>query len=155
MKKKQTAFKRGESYNGSPLDAFSQPETSVSSLSLRRSPDRNASALLNERETTLARVSNYIKREADRTANIMGNDTELQRAGVHFSEANAILNALDTYIFSQELIRKITAEYRRLRACALHQRIHHRSPQRQTPRTTTEKRRTRKYLRNRALIFAH
>ena len=115
MKKKQTAFKRGESYNGSPLDAFSQPETSVSSLSLCRSPDRNASALLNERENTLARVSNYIKREADRTANIMGGDTELQRAGVHFAQANAILNALDTYIFSQELIRKNTEEYRRLR----------------------------------------
>lgn len=93
----------------------SQQETSVSSLSLRRRVDRNINSLLNERETTLARVSDYIKREADRTANIMGSDTELQRAGVHFAQANAIINALDTYIFSKELIRKNTAEYRRLR----------------------------------------
>lgn len=64
-------------------DSFpSQQETSVSSLSLRRRVDRNINSLLSERETTLARVSNYIKREADRTANIMGKDTELQRAGV-------------------------------------------------------------------------
>lgn len=115
LKRKQTVFKRGESYNGSPLDAFSQQETSVSTLSLRRRVDRNINSLLNERETTLARVSNYIKREADRTANIMGRDTELQRAGVAFTQANAIINALDTYIFSKEIIRKNTAEYRRLR----------------------------------------
>lgn len=87
----------------------------TASLSLRRSPDLNASALLNERETTLARVSNYIKREADRTANIMGRDTELQRAGVAFAQANAIINALDTYIFSKDYITKGSAEYRRLR----------------------------------------
>ncbi len=91
----------------------SQQETSDSSLSLRSSPDLNAYALLNERETTLARVSNYIKREADRTANIMGNDTELQRAGVAFAQANAIINALDTNIFSKDYITKGSAEYLR------------------------------------------
>ncbi len=94
----------------------SQQETSVSSLSLRRSTERNATALLNERETTLLRVANYIKREADRTANVMGKDTELQRAGVAFAQANAIINALDTHIFPQEHITKNSEEYRRLRA---------------------------------------
>lgn len=82
LQKKQNAKANGETYSSSPLDAYSQQETSVSSLSLRRRVDRNINSLLSERETTLARVSNYIKREADRTANIMGKDTELQRAGV-------------------------------------------------------------------------
>lgn len=74
-------------------DSFSAGDAEAASLSLRRRVDRNINSLLNERETTLARVSNYIKREADRTANIMGSDTELQRAGVHFAQANAIINA--------------------------------------------------------------
>lgn len=93
----------------------SQQETLVSSLSLRRRVDRNINSLLNEKETTLARVSNFIRKEAARTEKIMGGDTELQRAGVHFAQANAILNALDVHIFSKDLIRKNTAEYRKLR----------------------------------------
>lgn len=87
----------------------------TATFSLRRRVDRNINSLLNEKETTLARVSNFIRKEAARTEKIMGGDTELQRAGVHFAQANAILNALDTYIFSKDLIRKNTAEYRRLR----------------------------------------
>lgn len=86
------------------------------SFSLRRSTVRNAASLMNERETTLLRVANYIKREAARTANIMGRDTELQRAGVAFAQANAIINSLDTYIFPKEYITKNSEEYRRLRA---------------------------------------
>ena len=96
----------------------SQQETSVSptaTLSLRRRVDRNINSLLNEKETTLARVSNFIRKEAARTEKIMGGDTELQRAGVHFAQANAILNALDIHIFSKDLIRKNTEEYRKLR----------------------------------------
>ncbi len=46
----------------------------------------------------------------------MGKDTELQRAGVAFAQANAIINALDTHIFPQEHITKNSEEYRRLRA---------------------------------------
>lgn len=94
----------------------SQQETSVSSLSLRRRPERNAAALLNERETTLLRVSNYIKREAQRTARVLGADTEKLRAGAHYAQATAIITALDKYIFSRDLITRNSEEYRRLRA---------------------------------------
>lgn len=87
----------------------------TATFSLRRRVDRNINSLLNEKETTLARVSNFIRKEAARTEKIMGGDTELQRAGVHFAQANAILNALDVHIFSKDLIRKNTAEYRKLR----------------------------------------
>ncbi|MBQ8517323.1 MAG: hypothetical protein IJ498_07070 [Akkermansia sp.] len=110
----------------------SQQETSVSSpqaaplatpeqsgggtFSLRRRPDRNTAALLNEQETTLLRVANYIKREAQRTARVLGADTEKLRAGVHYAQATAIITALDKYIFSRDLITRNSAEYRRLRA---------------------------------------
>lgn len=88
----------------------------TASFSLRRRPERNAAALLNERETTLLRVSNYIKREAQRTARVLGADTEKLRAGAHYAQATAIITALDKYIFSRDLITRNSAEYRRLRA---------------------------------------
>lgn len=96
-------------------DSFSAGDAEAATLSLRRRVDRNINSLLNEQETTLARVSNFIRKEAARTEKIMGGDTELQRAGVHFAQANAILNALDVHIFSKDLIRKNTAEYSKLR----------------------------------------
>lgn len=96
-------------------DSFPAGDAEAATLSLRRRVDRNINSLLNEKETTLARVSNFIRKEAARTEKIMGNDTEMQRAGVHFAQANAILNALDIHIFSKDLIRKNTAEYSKLR----------------------------------------
>lgn len=96
-------------------DGWEEYNDPTATFSLRRRVDRNINSLLNEQETTLARVSNFIRKEAARTEKIMGGDTELQRAGVHFAQANAILNALDIHIFSKDLIRKNTEEYRKLR----------------------------------------
>ena len=92
----------------------SQQETSVSSLSLRRPIERNYATLLRERDATLLRVSNYIKRHAQRTARVIGADTDKKRAGVAFAQANAIIAALDKYIFARELINRNTVAYRRL-----------------------------------------
>ena len=100
----------------STQDILSQQETSVSSLSLRRSTARNWKTLLSERERTLLQTADYINRQAQRTARVLGADTELQRAGVHFAQATAIITALDKYIFSQDYITRGSAEYRKLRA---------------------------------------
>ena len=93
----------------------SQQETLVSSLSLRRRPDRNLASILSNREKTLLQVSTYIKRHANRTARVIGADSDKLRAGVHFAQANAIIAALDKYIFPQDLISRGSAEYRKLK----------------------------------------
>lgn len=93
----------------------SQQETSVSSLSLRRRPDSNLASILSNREKTLLQVSTYIKRHANRTARVIGADSDKLRACVHFAQANAIIAALDKYIFPQDLISRGSAEYRKLK----------------------------------------
>ena len=88
----------------------------TATFSLRRSTSRNRQTLLSERERTLLQTADYINRQAQRTARVLGADTEAQRAGVHFAQATAIITALDKYIFSQDYITRGSAEYRKLRA---------------------------------------
>lgn len=87
----------------------------TATFSLRRRPDRNLASILSNREKTLLQVSTYIKRHANRTARVIGADSDKLRAGVHFAQANAIIAALDKYIFPQDHISRGSAEYRKLK----------------------------------------
>ena len=86
----------------------------TATFSLSRNPEENRSTILSDREQTLTRVTNFIKREANRTARVLGADTDKRRGGVHFAQGQAIIHALDKYIFSQGIINRRTAAYRQL-----------------------------------------
>ncbi len=120
LQKKQNAKANGENYSGSPLDAFSQQETSVSShqtatFSLRHRPSLSHTTIMNARERLLHQVSRFITHETNRTARIIGTNTEARRAGIHFAQAKAINNAIQTFILDKELLPPQSPEYQHLK----------------------------------------